>query len=37
MKNRRLDKLLANMGHGSRKEEKKLLKDGVVKIDGTPV
>ncbi|MED1401426.1 pseudouridine synthase [Bacillus mycoides] len=33
----RLDKLLANMGHGSRKEVKKLLKDGVVKIDGTPV
>ncbi|EJQ50079.1 pseudouridine synthase [Bacillus cereus BAG5X1-1] len=33
----RLDKLLANMGHGSRKEVKKLLKDGVVKIDGVPV
>ncbi len=33
----RLDKLLANMGYGSRKEVKKLLKDGVVKIDGTPV
>ena len=30
----RLDKLLANMGYGSRKEVKKLLKDGVVKIDG---
>ncbi|OON44251.1 hypothetical protein BU230_18335, partial [Klebsiella pneumoniae] len=28
----RLDKLLANMGYGSRKEVKKLLKDGVVKI-----
>ena len=33
----RLDKLLANMGYGSRKEVKKLLKDGVVKIDGIPV
>ncbi|WP_369902220.1 pseudouridine synthase [Bacillus manliponensis] len=33
----RLDKLLANMGYGSRKEVKKLLKDGVVKVDGTPV
>ncbi|HDX9579196.1 TPA: rRNA pseudouridine synthase [Bacillus pseudomycoides] len=33
----RLDKLLANMGHGSRKEVKKLLKDGVVKIDGVSV
>ena len=34
--NVRLDKLLANMGYGSRKV-KKLLKDGVVKIDGIPV
>ncbi|ACP16126.1 RNA pseudouridine synthase family protein [Bacillus anthracis str. CDC 684] len=33
----RLDKLLANMGYGSRKEVKKLLKDGVVKIDGISV
>lgn len=33
----RLDKLLANMGYGSRKEVKKLLKDGVVKVDGTPI
>ena len=32
----RLDKLLANMGYGSRKV-KKLLKDGVVKIDGISV
>ncbi|WP_100373821.1 pseudouridine synthase [Bacillus sp. FJAT-45037] len=32
----RLDKLLANMGHGSRKEVKKLLKTGVVRIDGVP-
>ena len=35
--NVRLDKLLANMGYGSRKEVKKLLKDGVVKIDGISV
>jgi 16S rRNA pseudouridine516 synthase len=28
----RIDKLLANMGHGSRKEVKALLKQGVVKI-----
>lgn len=33
----RIDKFLANMGYGSRKEVKKLLKDGVVRIDGTPV
>ncbi|MDG4656467.1 pseudouridine synthase [Ectobacillus antri] len=33
----RIDKLLANMGFGSRKEVKKLLKDGAVKIDGMPV
>ncbi|MBS7727225.1 hypothetical protein KIN12_04780, partial [Vibrio cholerae] len=37
VKNVRLDKLLANMGYGSRKEVKKLLKDGVVKIDGISV
>ncbi|MBN6188171.1 rRNA pseudouridine synthase [Aneurinibacillus sp. BA2021] len=30
----RLDKLLANMGYGSRKEIKKLCKDGAVKVDG---
>jgi 16S rRNA pseudouridine516 synthase len=29
----RIDKLLANMGYGTRKEVKKLLKSGVVKID----
>ncbi|MEK5390408.1 pseudouridine synthase [Margalitia sp. FSL K6-0131] len=29
----RLDKLLANVGYGSRKEVKKLLKDGVVKVN----
>lgn len=33
----RLDKLLANMGYGSRKEVKQLLKGGVVKVDGTPI
>lgn len=33
----RIDKLLANMGYGSRKEVKKLLKDGAVKVDGMPV
>lgn len=30
----RVDKLLANMGCGSRKEVKKMLKTGVVKVDG---
>ncbi|WP_044894585.1 pseudouridine synthase [Bacillus alveayuensis] len=29
----RIDRLLANMGYGTRKEVKKLLKSGVVKID----
>jgi len=33
----RLDKLLANMGYGSRKEIKKLCKNGAVKVDGKPV
>lgn len=33
----RIDKLLANMGFGSRKEVKKLLKSGAVKIDGVIV
>jgi 16S rRNA pseudouridine516 synthase len=32
----RLDKLLSNMGFGSRKEVKKLLKSGGVRIDGEP-
>jgi 16S rRNA pseudouridine516 synthase len=31
--NLRIDKLLANMGYGTRKEVKKLLKSGVVKVD----
>ncbi|WP_261130703.1 pseudouridine synthase [Bacillus sp. Marseille-Q3570] len=30
----RIDKLLANMNYGSRKEVKKLLKNGLVKVDG---
>ncbi|TFD98266.1 pseudouridine synthase [Jeotgalibacillus salarius] len=33
----RLDKLLSNMGYGSRKEMKKWLKAGNVTVDGTPV
>jgi 16S rRNA pseudouridine516 synthase len=33
----RLDKLLANMGYGSRKEIKKICKSGAVKVDGKPV
>lgn len=33
----RIDKLLANMGYGTRKEVKKLLKAGVVKVDGMMV
>ncbi|MGG1575508.1 pseudouridine synthase [Fictibacillus sp. NRS-1165] len=33
----RMDKLLANMGFGSRKEVKLLLKKGVVLVDGVPV
>lgn len=34
IKKERIDKVLANLGHGSRKEIKKLCKDGEVKIDG---
>ena len=30
----RIDKMLANMGYGTRRDVKKLLKSGVVKIDG---
>jgi len=30
----RIDKVLANLGYGSRKEVKKLLKDGAVKVNG---
>ncbi|QHS23073.1 rRNA pseudouridine synthase [Virgibacillus sp. MSP4-1] len=33
----RLDKVLANMGYGSRTDVKKLMKKGVVQVDGTTV
>lgn len=33
----RIDKILSNMGYGSRKEVKKLLKEGAVQVDGVPV
>lgn len=33
----RLDKLLANLGYGSRKEIKKMCRDGSVKVDGAVV
>ncbi|MBU8905264.1 pseudouridine synthase [Desertibacillus haloalkaliphilus] len=33
----RVDKLLANMGYGTRKEVKKLLKGGGVHLDGQPI
>ncbi|MEH7106338.1 pseudouridine synthase [Bacillus sp. JJ1764] len=33
----RIDKLLANLGYGSRKEVKQLLKSGAVKVDDTMV
>ncbi|KGX89428.1 RNA pseudouridine synthase [Pontibacillus halophilus JSM 076056 = DSM 19796] len=33
----RIDKVLANMGYGTRKEVKKLLKTGVVRADGVPL
>lgn len=36
-RNMRLDKMLANSGFGTRKEVKKLLKTGVVKVDGNVV
>lgn len=34
MKKERLDKVLANLGYGSRKEIKSLAKTGIIKIDG---
>lgn len=34
MKKMRLDKILGNMGYGSRKDLKKLIKYGAVKVDG---
>ncbi|MFC0522262.1 pseudouridine synthase [Pontibacillus salicampi] len=33
----RIDKLLANMGYGTRKEVKKILKTGIVRVDATPI
>lgn len=33
----RLDKLLSNMGYGTRKEVKKLMKKGVVRVNAEPV
>ena len=33
----RLDKALSNFGHGTRKEIKQLVKDGLVRVDGTAV
>lgn len=33
----RIDKMLANIGYGSRKEVKKLLKSGAVKVDGISI
>ena len=33
----RIDKMLANLGFGSRKEVKKLLKDGAVLVNGTQI
>ncbi|HEY4550979.1 MAG TPA: S4 domain-containing protein, partial [Bacillus sp. (in: firmicutes)] len=29
----RIDKMLANLGYGSRKEVKQLLKDGAIKVN----
>ncbi|WP_043934060.1 pseudouridine synthase [Bacillus sp. EB01] len=33
----RIDKMLANLGYGSRKEVKQLLKSGTVKVNGTSI
>ncbi|WP_317951086.1 S4 domain-containing protein, partial [Rossellomorea marisflavi] len=33
----RIDKMLANMGYGSRKEVKKLLKEGGLQVNGEVV
>lgn len=37
MKRVRLDKILGNMGYGSRKELKKIIKHGLIKVDGEVV
>ena len=34
IKRERLDKVLSNMGHGSRKDVKKMIKSGRVKVNG---
>lgn len=36
-KKERLDKVLANMGYGSRKDVKKFIKDGIVKVNNTVI
>nr|WP_300003169.1 pseudouridine synthase [Tissierella sp.] len=36
-KKERLDKVLSNMGYGSRKEVKKIIKDGAIKVNNTIV
>ncbi|EOD01601.1 pseudouridine synthase [Caldisalinibacter kiritimatiensis] len=36
-KKQRLDKILSNMGYGSRKEIKSIIKDGRVKVDGITI
>jgi 16S rRNA pseudouridine516 synthase len=33
----RIDRLLGNLGYGTRKDVKKLIKDGAVLLDGAPV
>ena len=33
LKKERLDKVLANMGYGSRKDVKKIIKDGMIKVN----
>lgn len=37
LKKERLDKVLANMGYGSRKDVKKIIKDGMIKVNDTIV
>jgi 16S rRNA pseudouridine516 synthase len=37
LKEERLDKVLSNMGEGSRKEVQKIIKKGLVKIDGNTI
>ncbi|NMA49905.1 MAG: 16S rRNA pseudouridine(516) synthase, partial [Tissierellia bacterium] len=37
MKRERLDKVLSNMGEGSRKEVQKIIRKGLVEIDGVTI